>query len=339
MSIETQIKDVVVFDTLRFPYKLNLQAWIETSNDSLPMDGGKNIENDYVDCPSALIPSHEFETITISPGMTGATGPTGPSGNPGSMGDTGPIGQTGATGPAGSPGLTGTQGFLGAYGATGPMGFTGVTGPEGQIGATGLIGATGSDGVVGPVGPPGPPATSAPLDNKAASSSDGCTGFLLSENFMIGMIIWLCILSLLLLTVLVIIVALCVELRSKGKEEKEARTMQPWITTAPGPTHPTQTVQNDYHRSTLARDPQRSRLKEETESNYSLDTIETAFNGSDIKARKSGESGESPYAILHDPSTTSTSDGGVYNPAYMETASAPGDSQLDGLTHDAVTSS
>jgi len=339
LSVEIQVNDVVAFDTLRFPYKLNLQAWIDTSNDSLPLLGdGSGLESDYVDCPNALIPSHVIETITISPGMTGATGPKGPPGDPGMMGATGPVGVKGDTGPIGLFGSTGAAGDLGATGATGSFGFSGVMGPEGRIGDTGLMGATGSDGATGPVGPPGPPGTSAPVENQAASSSDGCTGFLMSENFLVGVIIWLALLSLLLLTILVIIVALCFELRSRGKKDnKDATTTQPWTTTGAGPTRQT-SVKNDYHHGTMATNPLQSKLREETESNFSLDTIETAFNESDMKSARKSE--EPQYAVLRDPSTTSISDRGVYNPVYTETASDAGDSQpVNGVTHAAHTSS
>lgn len=338
MSAEIQLKDIVVFDTLRFPYKLNLQAWIETSNDSLPLDGENSTDNDYVKCPMSLIPPHEFETITISPGMTGATGPTGPSGNTGPIGATGPFGMTGATGPEGPVGPIGVQGYEGATGNTGPLGATGGTGPEGQVGATGLVGSTGANGEVGPVGPPGPPGTSGPVDTRVAPSSDGCTGFLMSEDFMIGMIIWLGILSLLLLTILIIVIFLCVELRSKRKEDKEATTINAWTTTgASNPTYPRQTSENGYHHlGAPATDPHQSQLKGETESNFSLDTIETRFDGSEGKASKPDEP---PYTPLRDPSTTSVPDGGVYNPVYVEATSTPEETQLDGLTHAAGTSS
>lgn len=194
MSNPHVIGDEVDFGTLHFPYDFSVSAYTDT-NLSL-YDGNL----DSVPCPEGLlIPDEDIgriETTTPTPpptgrpGATGATGPTGPSGA------IGPVGSTGETGPAGSHGATGVQGPAGEMGATGPMGATGAQGPSG---AKGDVGATGPQGPMGPAGTAMSPEALAQLqqDDK---------GFFSSPTLVMGLMIWLGVMTILTITLIIVIV-------------------------------------------------------------------------------------------------------------------------------------
>lgn len=289
-SIPPDVNRVVHFDTLPFPYKLNVQAWILLSGDGGTKASGSPEEGDgemYVQCPRVFIPDRSNEEVTISPGATGATGPVGargPSGATGRDGGPGDSGPSGALGPIGATGNTGPQG---ATGAVGPSGGSGPSGSQGLIGATGLMGETGSSGPTGPVGLPGPPGPLLQVNSPGASfSSSTCSGSMMSEGFLIAMLIWLVLLTLLLMTILVGTVVLCVELRSRREKQEEnelidlSRELNNSVDTRSlGVQNAAILHSNEYEyieeQQPPTTDQAKLRMRDETISNYTLETIET----------------------------------------------------------------
>lgn len=212
-----KVNDVISIDQLIFPYKFSCSAWI-VIDDSNSTDTAT-----VAACPlNLIIPS--FTTTmaattqtpqrTGAPGATGATGPMGDLGTQGSPGAPGVLGATGmqgSTGSAGSTGGTGDTGYPGVVGPPGSMGDTGATGPSGPPGEKG---ATGSTGSIGPQGLPGPSANLSDVNgqpNTDASRQGSSTSapWYRRHMMIVGVYIWLAILSFLSLVVVIWTLVLC----------------------------------------------------------------------------------------------------------------------------------
>lgn len=218
------------FTQITFPYDLSSQAfyYLESSN----WNSSSN-ETSSVDCPPNLS-VNDVSLITTSPVPIS-------SGVPGIVGTKGPPGFTGAVGPPGSLGDQGATGLQGPFGPPGSEGSTGATGPTGPQGTKGVMGDTGDAGPVvngppgatGPMGPLGPPGKLLPVDapqkaalesntpSAASASSDDWSTRWTSELFMIGLLIWLAIVSALFLALLLgLAVASCVICRIRRHDDR-----------------------------------------------------------------------------------------------------------------------
>lgn len=187
--------------------------------------------------PTTATPAITWE-ISVNPGgPPGPPGPPGPLGPPGPPGTDGLVGLPGQQGPPGPPGSTGLQGPPGALGppgqngangAPGGIGFPGPAGATGPIGPTGPTGPMGFTGSQGPPGLPGPPGGSGGsggdggLNAGASTGGCSCSSGVLSQNVIIGLIVWLII-----LTIIVFVLIVIVALRHKHKEK--ASTMAPSV--------------------------------------------------------------------------------------------------------------
>jgi len=216
-----QVNDVFEIDQLIFPYRFSVAAWILNNSSSSTASGNQTSAG--VTCPSGLtIPSMTMTVAmttttpprTGAPGATGATGATGQIGDTGATGVTGPFGATGvlgATGPMGATGSTGSPGAIGVMGSTGARGNYGATGPMGLPGPKGATGAT------GPSGPQGPPGPSANVSGSASQPRTGASNQMNNNNvkwwrrqsIIVGVYIWLAIVSFLALVVLIWTLVLC----------------------------------------------------------------------------------------------------------------------------------
>ena len=258
------IGHVVPFDPLSFPYDFSVAAYVDTN---LTKYNETGLTGNQIKCPEQLyIPAEIVVTMPPTPSTpppTGAPGATGPTGPRGSTGSTGPEGATGPVGPEGATGATGPMGWNGTDGGEGPIGATGFTGPQGPSGG---VGATGPRGERGPQGNPGPPGptVSGPKDPNSIPVVDAEVD-LMKEVIILVLLVWLIIVTLLLI---VLVIITCYLWRRKRQEERRAQSYYAdninlgaarGRLTSNNPSEP---------------DPQYAGMKEETESQYSLDTIE-----------------------------------------------------------------
>lgn len=205
-----------MFKSITFPYDLSCQVfyYLDNSNQS-------SSNETTVDCPPNLSIDDVLTTTTtpipISSGVPGGVGQKGYLGFPGPYGSSGAPGDQGGTGPQGPLGVPGSIGPLGAPGSTGSLGSKGVIGDTGDLG----LAVNGPPGLTGPAGRTGPPGQlvyvnaseklgleSAPVSS--SDSSDWSTKWT-SELFMIGLLIWLAILSsIILMLLLCLVIVSCV---------------------------------------------------------------------------------------------------------------------------------
>ena len=257
----SQLKDVIKFGALNFPYVFSVLAYMDT-NMSLYND----TTEEFPACPKGLrIPPYGVVTLpttpppTGRPGATGATGPAGIQGDTGANGTTGEKGDVGATGEQGVRGATGPVGYNGSVGATGPEGPMGVNGSAGEKGVKGDVGATGAMGPSGPRGLPGPAGETVTLPTPiAAKSKDEDNSMFSDPNFVMALFIWLIVLTI--VFIIVVIVVLVVRRRRHGDQRPP-----------PG----SKIVYSERVQSHLyENDPKwLSDMKEETETNYSNNTL------------------------------------------------------------------
>jgi preprotein translocase subunit SecG len=224
------VNDTVEFESIVFPYDFSVAAFIYTDDNS-------TFSSQIVECnPDAQIPdSGTRQVATIPPpvkGVSGAMGPVGYTGSTGFTGDTGImglIGNTGDTGIMGAEGVKGAMGINGTYGATGPIGSTGYTGPVGNTGAIGATGATGATGAKGPAGRDGEimyndTDSSNTSYSAVAGSSEQLTPSWTSENYMVGVVIWLSILSFIVIIFLILLVVLTCTYRRRRREVDQTKS-------------------------------------------------------------------------------------------------------------------
>lgn len=212
--------NITFSSSLVFPIDVSIGAYVETSPNIIA--AAKPDSNGNVDCPLSTIPPWNLPQVTTIPpsprpwigypGEDGVTGPPGPIGPPGPMGLPGPepTGYPGAAGPLGPDGPPGPSGMMAS-------GFTGPQGPQSNI--TGLPGATGVQGPIGLPGPVGPKgndyvanstALNAQASSQAASDKRG--------NLIVGIVIWLAILSFIVIIVFIIVVVYCCKVMDEGKK-------------------------------------------------------------------------------------------------------------------------
>jgi hypothetical protein len=177
LSVPNAIGEIVVFDTLQFPYDFLVAAYIDVSSRS-----SRNTSGDWVDCPKIQITNSSQVTDQQQQSNTQVV--------------VWPAGATGTTRPLGATGVQGPAGLTGPTGIAGPKGDTGVVGPPGPA---------------GPAGPPGPPGTFGNNVNggdettqetvkTATSSSDTW------DNWVVGLIAWLVILTIVIILLVAYIV-------------------------------------------------------------------------------------------------------------------------------------
>lgn len=199
---EPQPGDQVLFDNLSWPNKFSIAAYIDTDMSRYPAAGSSVQCPDDIRFPPETDGYENGGTTPVVPrdGATGATGPAGANGEAGSTGprgERGPNGERGATGPAGPTGNHGATGTTGRQGATGPLG------PDGGMGATGPQGERGDPGARGPPGAAANATGSATFE-ELISECEWCQKFL-NPYLILGVIIWLALVTLLLLITLIIV--------------------------------------------------------------------------------------------------------------------------------------
>lgn len=202
INIVLPLGQMEIFQETIFPYDLSVRAFYYVDS---------NVSTSEVDCAKGVlidgVGQQTTTPIAIPSGQPGQVGPTGFVGNQGMIGPVGPpgviIGDTGSTGPNGPLGNQGSTGQIGQ------PGIPGIVGDVGPVGYTGPLapGDTGSQGPPGMIGPPGIlinlTATNPPQNVVSQDSSSDSLAWT-SELFMIGMLIWLSIIS-----TIVIVLLLC----------------------------------------------------------------------------------------------------------------------------------
>lgn len=212
-----KVNDVVKIDQLIFPYKFSCAAWIVIDESIVNDSTSEAVCPDNITIPSyttTSAPTTETARRTGAPGATGATGPMGEPGSPGMPGAPGPTGFTGQQGPMGPPGMIGVAGDVGYTGVVGPPGPMGDTGASGASGLPGAKGATGATGLMGPQGPPGPSANVSDITDPSqpSASQQGTSASVpwhRRQSMIIGVYIWLAIISFLSLIIFIWTLVLC----------------------------------------------------------------------------------------------------------------------------------
>ena len=254
----TYVNDIIKFGSLNFPYLFSVLAYVDTK-----MDLYNDTTEEFPECPKGLrIPPYGVVTLpptpppTGKPGATGARGPAGIQGATGANGTQGEKGEVGSTGEQGPIGATGPRGFNGSVGATGPEGPIGLVGATGEKGDKGDVGDEGPMGPVGPQGPAGETITiPAPV---AAEAVDEDTSMFSDPDFVMGLFIWLIILTI--LFIIILIVFICVRRRRDSVQRPK-----------PGK----QIVYSERIQSHVYGNDEKwmKDMKEETETNYSNNTL------------------------------------------------------------------
>jgi hypothetical protein len=207
-----------------------------------------NSNSSLINCIPGLIIPRTFQS-TVFPSTaalpTGRPGDTGSTGGAGATGATGLSGPFGPPGNIGAPGSVGTQGNVGPRGDSGPKGAEGVDGIPGRVGEKGPLGFEGSQGSSGKQGYTGPrglngenvivpfggltqkPRPDDSAQDVLAMTSDEDSSYWSSKDAIMGVFIWLAILSFILFVVMVTIGALCclyhVAVRSKSVKQPQVK--------------------------------------------------------------------------------------------------------------------
>ena len=232
--------DLVLFDTLTFPYEFSVSAYIDSDLSQHDNDDREAL----TDCPKGLLIS-EHETITAPP-TSPAPPPTGHPGEPGPQGPPGPPGESGPKGDKGNPGEKGDSGPIGPMGLqgpTGPAGHNGSSGPTGPQGPRGVAGLQGAKGIQGDRGPPGSPGLRGSSGATAQPVKAEDDGFFDDGNVVMVLAIWLVLITIL-IGIIMVFLALLYCRKEKTQKEKEHRepngvdTFTPWQSRF-------RTVQND----------------------------------------------------------------------------------------------
>ena len=236
MSSPHAVGDVVAFDPLTFPYDFSLAAYIDTDTSRYNDSDERN-----PDCPRTLaLP--DYVEVTLGPRTTLPP----PTGRPGATGERGEAGERG------EPGLVGATGEQGVVGV---VGRDGATGERGADGVGGAVGATGVEGRAGPRGPAGETVTMEYPDGQAVSDDESMFA---DPNFVMYLLIWLIVLT----VVVVVLIVVYVVLRRRHRQKPVVRYIE---------RHPSQL----FAPSGETKPNWTDTLKEETETNYSNDTLST----------------------------------------------------------------